>query len=143
MSDVPLLEFNTKNLETRKRVKIDGHEYSVRPAGAGDDMKMNIVLAKLKKLDEEIVATKRDTTAKDYEAIALIQKEGIKIVSDRYDDGGNGTKSFKLISSLAGIERIELEKHIFGLVALDSIASLEGLDEVEAKAQEAIEKVKA
>lgn len=133
-----MLEFNTKDFSTRKAVKIDGHVYHVRPSGAGDQLKLDRVSQKLMDLAEQIKRRKDKTeTAKDLEQIVKIQEEGIRIVSDRYDDGEDGKKAFDLILSMSTEERINLERAIFGQVSPEEIATLEGLGKVEAATGEA------
>lgn len=133
-----MLEFNTKDLSTRVEAKIDGHVYRVRPSGAGDQLKMDRVAAKLTALSEAIARRKNKAeTAKDLEAIVALQEEGIRIVSDRYDDGVGGKKSFNLILNMSAEERIKMERAIFGEVAPEDIATLEDLGKVEATAKKA------
>lgn len=131
-----MLELNTTDLASRKKVKIDGHIYTVRPSGAGDDMKLNMVLAQLKKLAEKADKNKNET-AKDITTIAELQKQAIKVVSDRYDDGGDGSKAFDLITRLSPTDRYALEAQIFDLVPLEEISSLDTLAEIEKAKPEA------
>lgn len=130
-----MLELQTQSLESRKQVKIDGHVYTVRPAGAGDDMKLNLVLAKIKRLAEKANKTKKES-AKDIEEVAQLQKEAIQVVSSRYDDGADGSIALELISKLSPADRYSIEAKIFDLVPLEAIASLDTLAKVEEKVAE-------
>lgn len=125
-----MLELHTKDLDSRKQAKIDGHVYTIRPAGAGDDMKLNVVLAKIK-ANAEKVTRKKVETAKDIAEVAELQAEAIRVVSARYDDGGDGSKAFELISTLSPVDRYKIEEQVFDLVPLESIASLKTLEKVE------------
>lgn len=127
-----MLEFNTKDFSTRKTVKIDGHVYHVRPSGAGDQLKLDRVLSKLTALQESVRKSKRSEGAAELQQIVKLQEEGIRIVSDRYDDGEGGKKSFELILNMSVDERINLERAIFGQVSQEDIATIEGLEKVEA-----------
>lgn len=132
-----MLELNTNDLGTRPSVMIDGHPYTVRQEGAGDSLKINELLRDTKKVQEEFTKSKsKEETSKDLENLVDLQSRMIKIIAARYDDGGDGSKSYDLISKLSNQERMLLERKIFG----QNGESLVALDEVEQVLKEETEK---
>ena len=130
------MELNTRDLSARKSVKIDGHDYVVRREGAGDDMRLNTVLAQMRKLVDSV--SKKEESYKDLLSLAELQADGIRVVSRRYDDGGDGTKAFELISNLSGDERVEIERQIFGEPLGEALAILDKIDDEAKKADEPV-----
>lgn len=132
-----MIELNTNDLGTRPEVTIDGTIYVVRQEGAGDSMKINEILRDTKRVQEEFKKSKsNEETSKDYDNLIELQSRAIKIVAARYDDKGDGSKSFDLISRLSHKERALLEEKIFG----NSGDSLVALADVEKTVKEETEK---
>lgn len=106
-----MIEIATKKLTTRKKVLIDGHEYTVRKLGAGDELAISQILRQLEKLQEK--ARKGALTSKDEDLFTELQEKSLKIYADTFDDGGDGSKSLELISGLSYDERTEVYDLIF------------------------------
>jgi hypothetical protein len=106
-----MLEIKTNQLKTRKSVEIDGHPYTVRRFGAGEQLTLNQLMRRGSKL-ETLLKTEEATEALEAEAEELSQRM-IDIFVGLFDDGGDGSKSKALVSSLGVDEIQELFRQIF------------------------------
>lgn len=106
-----MLEISTSALKTRKKVQIDGHGYTVRRLGAGEQLTLNQMLREAKKLEAGLKDSPDD--ALEAKAEELSQKM-IDVFAGLFDDGGDGSKSKALIASLNEFEIQELFIQIFG-----------------------------
>lgn len=106
-----MIEINTNKLATRKFVKIDGHDYTVRKLGAGDELAISQIIRTLNRLQDK--AKDGTFTAKDEAKFTELQERSLKIYAATFDDGGDGSKSLELISRLSYDERTEVYDLIF------------------------------
>lgn len=106
-----MLEISTSQLKARKKVEIDGHPYTVRKIGAGEQLAINQLLRKAKSLEQRLTDGK-STEQDEAEAESLSEKM-ITILVGLFDDGGDGSKSKTLVSSLNETEMAELFTQIF------------------------------
>ncbi|UNQ40949.1 hypothetical protein MPC38_06775 [Prescottella equi] len=106
-----MIEIATSKLSSRKKVLIDGHDYTVRKLSAGDELAISQILRKLNRLQEKAKAG--IFSAKEEEEFNALQEQSLKIYADTFDDGGDGTKSLELISRLSYDERTEVYDMIF------------------------------
>jgi hypothetical protein len=107
-----MIEISTSKLTSRKHVLIDGHAYTVRKLGAGDELAISQILRQLEKLQEKAKSGKT-LTPKDDDLFQELQERSLAIYASTFDDGGDGSKSRKLIESLSYDERAELQDLIF------------------------------
>lgn len=106
-----MISFKTNELKGRKKVLIDGHGYTVRRMGNIEQMEYSQSVRKLQKL-AELEAT-RSLTEEEKEQVDTIALNLSKVFISLFDDGGNQTKSKKLVSSLTEDEISELLLAIF------------------------------
>lgn len=106
-----MLEITTSNLKTRKKVEIDGHPYTVRKLGAGEQLALNQMLRKAKALEQKL--NDGDSSEQDELAAEKLSEKMVTILAGLFDDGGDGGKSRALVSSLGDIEIAELFAQIF------------------------------
>ena len=109
-----MIEFSTSSLSSRKRVKIDGHVYTVRRMGAGEELDASTVIRELKKLSSRINKS-NNYSEKDMELYDKLQARSLDIFVGLFDDGGDGTKSRELIGKLSFEDRTEMVKQIFSV----------------------------
>lgn len=106
-----MLEISTNTLKARKRVEIDGQPYTVRKLGAGEQLAINQLLREAKKLEATITD---DSVTDEQEAeIEQISQKIMSTFAGLFDDGGDGSKSRALISSLNEDEIQEMFVQIF------------------------------
>lgn len=106
-----MLQINTSSLNSRKNVEIDGHPYVVRQMGAGEELTYRQLMRTLEKL-----AKKEETTPLTEEELIEIDEITSSIMDTMagcFDDGGDGSRSKKLVASLSEGELTELMSQIF------------------------------
>lgn len=106
-----MLEISTNQLKARKKVEIDGHPYIVRKLGAGEQLAINQLLRKAKALGQKL-EDGQPSDQDELEAENLSEKM-VSILVGLFDDGGDGSKSRTLVSSLNETEIAELFLQIF------------------------------
>lgn len=106
-----MLEITTSQLKARKKVEIDGHPYVVRKLGAGEQLALNQLLRKAKALGQKL-SDGENAEQDEIEAENLSEKM-VSILVGLFDDGGDGSKSRALVSSLNETEMAELFAQIF------------------------------
>jgi hypothetical protein len=109
-----MLEINTRDLSTRRKALIDGHEYVVRRLGAGDEL----AVSQMSRRAQELLKIAKES--KDGNLTPELQKElddlserSLKIYASTYDDGGDGSRSLALVKSLSIAERVIMHNTIF------------------------------
>lgn len=103
-----MLQISTSNLKDRKKVEIDGHPYTVRRLGAGEQLTLNQLLRQSKKLEELSKTSDIDQTKFD-----SISSKIMELFTGLFDDGGDQSKSKSLVASLNESEVQELFSQIF------------------------------
>lgn len=109
-----MLEISTNNLSSRKKIKIDGHVYTVRKLGAGEEMDINSIIRELNKISKRNKG-KKDLSPADEAEFNRLQERSLAIYAGTFDDGGDGSKALALIKGLSYEDRGELHKQIFAL----------------------------
>lgn len=112
-----MLEINTSELKGRVKVKIDGHEYTVRKLGAGEELALSQLLR-----EADVLAKKEEKSQKD-KSLSITedeQKRGIEMMEQYFDtmvglfdDGGDQSKSRQLLDGLSTDEQKEVYEMIF------------------------------
>lgn len=104
-------EINTKDLKTRVKIKIDGHDYTVRRLGAGEQLQLNQYRR------EHASVSKKSKQSKDLDKLEAeldrLQVKMLDMFVKIFDDGADGTKSKNLVYSLDVLEITELLAEIF------------------------------
>lgn len=106
-----MLQINTNNLNTRKKVEIDGHLYTVRRYGAGEQLELNRLLRQAEKLSKKLESGKG--TAEEEVKAETLSSRMIDLFAGLFDDGGDGTKARQLVSSLSQTEIKLMFEQIF------------------------------
>lgn len=106
-----MLQINTDSLKNRKKVEIDGHPYTVRRYGAGEQLRLNQLVRQANKL--KVKEQAGTTTEADEVEAEMLAKQMIDIFAGLFDDGGDGKKARKLVESLSQSEVQELFAQIF------------------------------
>lgn len=106
-----MLQINTNSLNSRKKVEIDGHPYTVRRYGAGEQLTLNKMQRESNKLAPRL--SQADVTEAEIEKAEKLSVKLIDIFAGLFDDGGDGSKSRKLVESLSPDEVSELFMQIF------------------------------
>lgn len=106
-----MLQINTRELKSRKKVLIDGHEYLVRRLGAGEELTLSQMMRKLDKLSKK----EDDNTLSDTEQEEALKlaRDTLDILAGTFDDGGDGKKAKALIEGLNSEELKEIYDTIF------------------------------
>ena len=107
-----MLEISTAKTRQVKRVNIDGHVYSVRKLGAGEQLTMSQYMRKITKVDARIKAGEMLTDAEEEQA-EKYSTDLLDILASCFDDGGDGSKAKGLVNSLAPDELQEVIAEIF------------------------------
>lgn len=107
-----MLQIKTNQLKSRKKVLIDDTEYTVRRMGNIEQMDYNQCLRVLEELIKKEEAGQKLT--KDEEAeVDRVSKDLSMILVGLFDDGGDQTKSRKLLGSLTDTEINIMFEQIF------------------------------
>lgn len=104
-----MLEINTGQLRNRKKVLIDGHEYTVRKLGAGEELQIGQMAREMERIQKK----KDKITEKDTDRGVDIANKIFDIMVSTFDDGVGGEKSKALVSGLSQEELKELYAAIF------------------------------
>lgn len=104
-----MLEINTGQLRNRKKVLIDGHEYTVRKLGAGEELQIGQMAREM----EHIQKKGKKITEKDTDRGIEVANKIFAIMVSTFDDGIGGEKSTALVSGLSQEELKELYAAIF------------------------------
>lgn len=106
-----MLEFQTNTLKTRKNVKIDGQEYTVRRLGNVEQLELSSAMRRLNKL-----AAKEETKPlndQESDEVEAVTQTITSLFVGLFDDHGDQSKSKALISSLSDTEMSMLLAQIF------------------------------
>lgn len=106
-----VLQINTNKLNARKQVKIDDHVYTVRRAGAGEQLALQQLYRRAGKVQKKLLS--EDYTESDELEAEQLANSMMDIFVGLYDDGEDGSKSRKLVESLTTQEIQELSRQIF------------------------------
>jgi transposase-like protein len=106
-----MLEIKTNQLKTRKQVKIDDVVYTVRRMGNIEQLDVQQLIKRLSQLSE--VEKTKKLTDKQLEEVDGISKKMGDLFTSLFDDGGDQTKSRKLVASLTDTEITVLLTQIF------------------------------
>lgn len=101
-----MLQINTSTLKSRKKVEIDGHGYSVRRLGAGEQLTLSQQMRELKSL-------RSSESDEDAQKVEQISRDVLNLMANCFDDGVSGKKSKQLVHSLAPEELEEILDTIF------------------------------
>lgn len=105
-------EFKTNELNTRKRVIIDGHEYVVRRMGNIEQLETSQAMRRLTELaNKETQGTK--LTKAEISEVDEISKRSLDTIVSLFDDGEGFVQSRKMIGSLTDEEVKLLIDRIF------------------------------
>ena len=105
------LLISTNDLGTRKVVNIDGHDYTVRKLGAGEDLDVAQITRESITLLEK--ATSENWGEEEAKQLETLKAKALDIYTRTFDDGGDGSKSRELMSRLSDEERNKLYAMIF------------------------------
>lgn len=106
-----MLELKTNQLKTRKKVLIDGHEYTVRKLGNIEQLDLSQYMRRLDTL-AKIEAT-QPLNDKQLQQVQDISDRIAKLFISLFDDGGDQTKSRALVASLNEAELTIMLSQIF------------------------------
>lgn len=106
-----MIEIKTNQLKTRKKQVIDGHEYTVRRMGNIEQLDLAQKISRLTVLSE--VEEKKTLTKDQAKEVDDISRWMSEVFVSLFDDGGDQTKSKKLVSSLSDEEIEVILKVIF------------------------------
>ncbi len=106
-----MLELKTNQLKTRKKVLIDGHEYTVRKLGNIEQLDLSQYMRRLDSL-AKIEAT-QPLSDKQLQQVQNISDQIAKLFISLFDDGGDQTKSRTLVASLNESELALMLSQIF------------------------------
>lgn len=110
MSDI--ISISSNDLGTRKRVKIDGHLFTVRKLGAGEELDLSQIARQTVKLLEKLTETE-EWSDKDSNEFEDLKRRSLNIYAKTFDDGGDGSKSMALVERLSDEERNEIYRQVF------------------------------
>ena len=97
-----MFEFQTNTLKTRKKVLIDGVEYTVRRFGNIEQLEQNKLMRQLSAFAaKEQKAPLTDEETEEVDSISLAMSSMFIAL---FDDGGDQSKSKALIASLSDVE---------------------------------------
>lgn len=105
-------KISTNALTTRKKVEIDGHPYTVRKFGAGEQLRLNQLLREADNFSKKLEKTEAESPELEQQVIEL-GEQIMNMFVVLFDDGGDGSKSRALIESLSQDEAQELFRQIF------------------------------
>ena len=107
-----MIEISTSKMSTRKKVLIDGQEFTIRKLGAGEELDLSQISRELFTLLDELDPKKGFTeeSAKKYDEL---KKKSLDIYIATFDDGGDQSKSKELIYRLNDDERNEIYSQAF------------------------------
>lgn len=97
-----MLEIKTNQLKTRKRVLIDDQEYYVRRMGNIEQLEVSQYMRRLNKLAE--IEKTAPLTDQQIDEVDQLSTKIMAISIGLFDDGGDGSKSKALLSSLNDTE---------------------------------------
>lgn len=106
MSDIKI---SIKNIIKTKKAEIDGHVYTVRKMGAGEQMDLLAMGRKLQGLS----LSDQTPELEKLEQIETIRQQMLEIYKSLFDDGLGGEKTKELINTLSDEEISELVNTIF------------------------------
>lgn len=106
-----MLQINTKQLKSRKQVEIDGHPYTVRRIGAGEELTLSQGMRLLEKLAKK--EKDSELSESEYAEIDQMTVDTIELMAGCFDDGGDGSKSRQLVRSLSEAELTLMMQQIF------------------------------
>lgn len=90
-----MLDIQIKSIANTKKVKIDGHVFTVRRAGAREDLELARIRRQMAKM-----GTKKKTTDADKDALLLAMDKILSIYEQFFDDGMGGVKTQELFNVL-------------------------------------------
>lgn len=99
-----MIEFNTKDMKTRKKVRIDGVDFTVRQMSNRELLD----LMQLQRLNKDLSKNSDNT-----EQIEEILTNMTKMYINQFDDGGDQSKSADLINRLTAEEITNILTQIF------------------------------
>lgn len=120
-----MLEIQTAKLSSRKRVLIDGTEFTVRKLGAGDELALSQIIRRTQELLKK-AEKNNDLTDKEQADLLDMHKQSLAIYASTFDDGGDGSKSMQLVEKLSYEERTLLYKQIWNVEEKADNAPSEG-----------------
>lgn len=97
-----MLEIKTNQLKTRKKVLIDDQEYIVRRMGNIEQLEVSQYMRRLNKLAE--LEKSKPLTDQQSQEVDELSTKILAISISLFDDGGDGSKSKALLSSLSDTE---------------------------------------
>lgn len=106
-----MIEITTAKLGSRKNIKIDGHVYSVRKPGAGEQLSISQMVREVNKYAE--IEKTRTLTAEEEKFILDKTARMMEIMTACFDDLGDGSKSKALVDSLSMDELQAVIEEIF------------------------------
>lgn len=106
-----MLEIQTNQLKSRKKVLIDDHPYTVRRLGNIEQLDISQYMRRLDKLAELEKSSPLSET--QLEEVEMLTEKVSTIFVNVFDDGGDQSKSRALVASLSGNELSILFSQIF------------------------------
>lgn len=106
-----MLELKTNQLKTRKKVLIDEHEYIVRKLGNIEQLDLSQYMRRLDSLAK--IEAQNPLSDKQLQEVQDISDKIAKLFISLFDDGGDQTKSRKLVASLNESELALMLSQIF------------------------------
>jgi len=116
MSDY--ISISSNDLGTRKKVKIDEVDFTVRKLGAGEELDLSQIARQTLKLLERLSSSNEWTEddAKEYDDL---KQRSLDIYAKTFDDGGDGKISRELIQRLSDEERNEIYRQVFPKIEVE------------------------
>jgi len=98
-----MLEIKTNQLKTRKKVLIDGNEFTVRKMGNLEQLELSQSMRRVGQL-AKIEQSGIELNAKQIAELDELSKKMTEMFIGLFDDGGDQSKSKKMLTSLSDSE---------------------------------------
>lgn len=122
-----MLIINTSDIDDSRKVYIKdkdfGGDYTVRPLGAGEELRLSQIARRIGKLHVKNITG--EITPDEIEEVNKLAETTLSITYKLYDDGGDGSKSRGLINKLSSNGLLQMHNKIFNPeeIEIDEIES--------------------
>lgn len=113
-----IISISSNDLGTRKKVQIDGVDFTVRKLGAGEELDLSQIARQTFKLLDKLTDSK-DWSDEDAALFDDLKKRSLAIYAKTFDDGGDGSKSTELVERLSDEERNAIYRQVFPKVEIE------------------------
>jgi len=107
-----MLEIKTNQFKTRKKVLIDGNEYTVRKMGNIEQLDLSQYMRRLKQLSDIEVSDKK-LTVKQIDEVDMLSSKILALYIGLFDDGADQSKSKSMLATLTDTELGMMLEQIF------------------------------